>query len=203
VLRSPYRARSLGNAALVTIGLLGFWASSQYLPTAIKGLAQQSGYDGRTATSLGSIGVAVLSLLTALACIGAPVLCNRFGRRRTLAAFFVLMIVGIAGGYGWAYPQHNLALFFVFVVVMGLGGADFAVFTIWLPEQYPTSIRASGFAFSTTMSRFVAALGTFAIGYGISTVGIALPLALTAVPFLLAFFLLRLSPETRDAVLPD
>jgi MFS family permease len=203
VLRPPYRGRSVNNAALVTIGLVGFWASSQYLPTAITALAIRTGHDVHSAASLGSLGVGLLSLLTALACIGAPALCNRFGRRRALAVFFTLMIVGIAGGYAWAYPAHNLPMFFLFVVVMGLGGADFAVFTIWLPEQYPTSVRASGFAFSTTMSRFVAAVGTFAIGYGISSVGIALPLALTAIPFLLAYFLLRYSPETRGSVLPD
>lgn len=202
VLRPPYRTRSLVNAALVTIGLLGFWASSQYLPTAIKGLATGNGWSAGAATAIGSVGTAVLSLLTALSCILAPYLCHRWGRRRTLGFFFALMIVGVAGGYAIAFPQHSLVWFFVFVVVMGIGGADFAVFTIWLPEQYPTTVRASGFAFSTTMSRFVAAAGTFAIGYGISAAGIALPLALTAVPFVLAFFLLRLVPETRDQVLP-
>lgn len=203
VLRPPYRTRSLSNATLVTIALLGFWASSQYLPTAIKGLALASGHGPGAATALGSVGAGVLALLTALACICAPILCNRYGRRRTLATLFVLMIIGISGGYAWAYPEKNLPLFFLFIVVMGIGGADFAVFTIWLPEQYPTSLRASGFAFSTTISRFVAAIGTFAIGYGISAAGIALPLALTAVPFLLAFALLRFSPETRDQILPD
>lgn len=203
VLRPPYRTRSLCNATVVTIALLGFWASSQYLPTAIKALALGSGYGPGASAALGSIGTAVLALLTALGCICAPLLCNRFGRRRTLAALFVLMIIGISGGYAWAYPEKNLPLFFLFIVVMGIGGADFAVFTIWLPEQYPTSLRASGFAFSTTISRFVAAIGTFAIGYGISAAGIALPLALTAVPFLLAFALLRFSPETRDQILPD
>lgn len=203
VLRPPYRTRSLVNAALVTIGLLGFWASSQYLPTAIKTLATGNGWSAGSAAAIGSIGTAILSLLTALGCILAPTLCARWGRRRTLAFFFTMMIIGVAGGYAIAFPQHSLVWFFVFVVVMGIGGADFAVFTIWLPEQYPTAVRASGFAFSTTMSRFVAAAGTFAIGYGISAGGIALPLALTAVPFLLGFLLLRLAPETRDQVLPE
>lgn len=203
VLRPPYRSRSIVNATLVTIALLGFWASSQYLPTAIKRLAAENGWSAGAATAIGSVGTAVLSLLTALSCILAPSLCNRWGRRRTLAFFFATMIVGIAGGYAIAFPQYSLVWFFVFVVVMGIGGADFAVFTIWLPEQYPTTVRASGFAFSTTMSRFVAAAGTFAIGYGISAGGIALPLALTAVPFLLGFLLLRLAPETRDQVLPE
>lgn len=202
VLRPPYLKRSLVNAALVTIGLLGFWASSQYLPTAIKTLAAGNGWNEAGGAALGSFGAAVLALFTALGCIAAPSLCHRWGRRRTLAFFFATMIVGVGGGYALAFASGSIAWFFVFVVIMGIGGADFAVFTIWLPEQYPTAVRASGFAFSTTISRFIAAAGTFAIGYGISNAGIALPLALTAIPFLLGFWLLRLTPETRDQVLP-
>jgi MFS family permease len=203
ILRPPYRRRTLNNALLVTIALMGYWASSQYLPTAIKELALRAGHDAHGAAMLGTLGAGVLALVTALSCLFAPLLCQRLGRRRALAVFFTLMVVGIAGGYAWAYPAASVPLFFVFVVVMGVGGADFAVFTIWLPEQYPTEVRASGFAFCTTMSRFLAAGGTFLIGYGIATEGIALPLALTAIPFLVAFWLLRLSPETRGQVLPD
>jgi MFS family permease len=202
VLRPPYLVRSVGNAALVTVALLGFWASSQYLPTSIRELAQSQGIDSSRAGVLGTLGVALLALTTALTCLGVPYLCERFGRRGALAAFFALMMVGIAGGYGWAHPQGNLPLFFGFLVVMGLGGAQFAVFTIWLPEQYPTAVRASGFAFSTAASRFVAAAGTFAIGAGIAATGVALPLGLTAVPFLLGFLLLRYAPETRGKGLP-
>src|SRR5690242_21197437 len=48
-----------------------------------------------------------------------------------------------------AYPLQSIALTFVFLPVLGLGGANFAVFTIWLPEQYPTRMRATAFAFTT------------------------------------------------------
>jgi MFS family permease len=202
VVRPPYRARSVGNAALVTVALLGFWASSQYLPISIRQLALSQGTEPGRAGLLGTLGVALLAFTTALTCLGVPYLCERLGRRRALAVLFALMIVGISGGYGWAYPQGSLPLFFAFLVVMGVGGAHFAVFTIWLPEQYPTAVRASGFAFSTAVSRFVAAVGTFAIGAGFAAVGIALPLALTAVPFLLGFLLLRHAPETRGQGLP-
>ena len=203
ILRPPYRRRTLNNAVLVTVALMGFWASSQYLPTAVRALAVSAGDDPKRAAFLGTLAVGLLALMTALSCLVTPMLCNHFGRRRTLAALFAVMVIGISGGYAWAYPAGSVPLFFVFVVVMGIGGADFAVFTIWLPEQYPTQVRASGFAFSTTMSRFLAAGGTFLIGYGIATMGISRPLALTAVPFLLAFFLLRFSPETRGEVLPE
>jgi len=52
---------------------------------------------------------------------------------------------------------HSIALTFLFLPVLGLGGASFAVFTIWLPEQYPTRVRATAFALTTTLSRWVAA----------------------------------------------
>lgn len=202
VLTPPYLGRSLNNAALVTIALIGFWASSQYLPTSIKELAESTGSTAGHAAVLGSLGAAVLAVLTATTCILIPIACERIGRRRALAILFTLMIIGVGGGYAVAYQSGSLGLFFVFIVIMGIGGADFAIFTIWLPEQYPTSMRASGFAFSTTVSRFLAAGGTFLIGFGISKAGIALPLALTAVPFLLGFILLRGSPETRGQELP-
>jgi MFS family permease len=114
------------------------------------------------------------------------------------------MIIGIAGGFGWAYYQNSMPLFFLFIPILGLGGADFAMFTIWLPEQFPTEVRATAFAFCTTMSRFAAALGTFLIGYAIASAHtIGWPLALTAVPFLLGIWLAYLAPETRGQVLPE
>jgi len=204
VLRKPYRRRSLVNASLVTIALIGFWASSQYLPTSVANLVKASGNNVSHAALLGTLAAGLLSMITALACMFLiPITCDRFGRRPVMATLFVLMIIGIGGGYGLAYNSANLWLFLVFVVIMGVGGANFAIFTIWLPEQYPTAIRASGFAFSTTVSRFLAAGGTFLIGFGISSVGIALPLALTALPFLVGLALLLIAPETRGCVLPQ
>jgi MFS-type transporter involved in bile tolerance (Atg22 family) len=95
-------------------------------------------------------------------------------------------------------------LFFVFLPVLGLGGASFAVFTIWLPEQYPTRMRATAFAFTTTVSRWVAAAGTFLIGYGIKATGsLSWPLSLTAVVFVIGLALVALAPETRATTLPD
>ena len=88
--------------------------------------------------------------------------------------------------------------------ILGLGGANFAVFTIWLPEQYPTRMRATAFAFTTTLSRWFAAVGTFLIGYGIHATGsLAIPISLTAVVFLLGIAMVRLAPETRGQALPD
>lgn len=114
------------------------------------------------------------------------------------------MIVGIAGGFGWGYYAGSMLAFFAFIPILGIGGGNFAVFTVWLPEQYPTEIRATAFAFCTTMSRFVAAAGTFLVGYAIAEAGtIGWPLAFTAVPFVFGLWLAYLAPETTGEVLPD
>lgn len=145
-----------------------------------------------------------MSAFSVVACVIVPWLAERLGRRNTLAFLFLLMTVGIAGGFGWGYYTHSLAAFFMFIPILGLGGADFALFTVWLPEQYRTEIRATAFAFCTTISRFVAAAGTFVVGFAISQANtLGRPLALTALPFVLGIGLCYLAPETKAQVLPE
>jgi hypothetical protein len=115
------------------------------------------------------------------------------------------MFLGIVGSFGWGYYYaHSMISFFAFIPIVGLGGADFAVFTVWLPEQYPTEIRATAFAFCTTISRFAAAAATILVGHTIAKAGtIGWPLALTAVPFLFGVWLSYSAIETKGELLPD
>jgi MFS family permease len=204
VLSPPYRARTLGNLALLVVCVIGLWAGSTYVPTAVTDLAQHAGYGSSATMRLAGISSMTVAAFTILGCVLIARVADRFGRRATLAGLFVLMAVGAVGVYGVAYPMHSLVLTFVFLPVLGLGGANFAVFTIWLPEQYPTRMRATAFAFTTTLSRWFAAAGTFLIGYGIHASGsLAVPLSATAVVFVLGIAMVGLAPETRGQALPD
>ncbi|MEU0964715.1 MFS transporter [Streptomyces sp. NPDC005917] len=204
VLTPPYRARTLGNLLLLVVCVIGLWAGSTYVPTAMNNLSVDAGYAHTTTIRLAGISSMTVAAFTILGCFAVPRMAARLGRRGTLATAFGLMIVGTVGAYGVAYPLHSIALTFVFLPVLGLGGASFAVFTIWLPEQYPTRMRATAFALTTTVSRWVAAAGTFLIGYGIHATGsLTLPLSLTAVVFAIGIGLVRLAPETRDQALPS
>jgi len=204
VLSPPYRARTIGNLLLLVVCVIGLWAGSTYVPTAITTLSTKAGNSHDTIVHLASLSSMTIAAFTILGCFGVPRLAGRIGRRGALAALFGLMIVGTVGAYGIAYPMHSIWLMFAFLPVLGLGGASFAVFTIWLPEQYPTRMRATAFALTTTLSRWVAAAGTFLIGYGIHATGsLTIPLTLTAVVFLVGMGLVRLAPETRGDALPD
>lgn len=204
ILQAPYSKRTWINVALLFVALTGFWAGSQYLGTAILTLAGQQGIERPVALRLATFGLGALSVFTIVGCLIVPWLADRIGRQNALALTFLLMIIGIAGGFGWGYYTNSMVAFLAFIPILGLGGADFAMFTVWLPEQYPTEIRATAFAFCTTMSRFVAVAGTFVIGYAIASAHtIGWPLALTAVPFVFGLRLAYLAPETKGEVLPE
>jgi MFS family permease len=148
----------------------------------------------------------VLSLGTILGCLAVAPLAERIGRRATLAVYFALMAVSIAFGFGYVfYLETNALPWFICVLfILGLGGANFAVYTLWLPEQYPTACRASAFAFATSAGRFVAAGVTFLVGAAVGryhTIGT--PVAWTAAAFVIGLLLLPAGEETKGIPLPE
>ena len=106
-------------------------------------------------------------------------------------------------GFGIVFYLNALPWFFVVLFFLGLGGANFAMYTLWLPEQYATECRASAFAFITSVGRFAGAAITFLVGAGVAhfhTIG--KPVAFTAIAFVVGMLLLPLAEETRGRPLP-
>jgi MFS family permease len=201
----PWRRRTILNSLFMLASICGLWAGTVYVPAAVTALSEAAGYTGPQAARLASWGAMLVSLATILGCLAMPWLAERFGRRGTLAVFFTLMMIFIALTFGKVFYLGAPALvwFFVCLFFLGLGGANFAVYTLWLPEQYPTECRASAFAFATSFARFGGAGITFLVGAGIRHYGsLGAPVALTSIAFALGLCLIPLGPETRGQPLP-
>jgi hypothetical protein len=122
-----------------------------------------------------------------------------------MALYFAVMFLSIAIGFGYVFylADHALPLFFAVLFFLGLGGANFAMYTLWLPEQYSTDCRGSAFAFTTSVGRFAGAGITFLVGAGVQYFGtLGTPVALTSIAFLVGLLLLPLGEETIGQVLP-
>ena len=157
--------RTLVNTVLLTAAICGLWAAAVYAPTAIINLAKRAGMVQPQAVRIASLGMGLLSLGTILGCLAVPALAERFGRKRTLAFYFLGMAICIVLSFGWAfYLPQGLHPFIAVLFFLGFFGGNFAVFSLWLPEQYGTSVRATAFAFTTSFGRFLAAGVNFAIG---------------------------------------
>jgi MFS family permease len=187
------------------VSIVGLWAGSVYVPTSVREIAMREGRTGASATQLASYGTMILSAGTILGCIILPPLAESLGRRLALGAYFIVMFFSIAVGFGYIfYLPQALAPFMAVLFFLGLGGANFAMYTLWLPEQYTTECRASAFAFATSVGRFAGAGITFLVGAGVAhfhTIGT--PVALTSIAFLIGLLLLPFGEETRGRALPD
>ena len=199
------RRRTVLNALFMLASICGLWAGTVYVPSAATILAEAAGRIGPAAAQLASRATMLVALTTILGCLLMPWLAERLGRRGALAFYFTLMLIFVALTFGKIFYMGAAALpwFFVCLFFLGLGGANFAVYTLWLPEQYPTECRASAFAFSTSIARFGGAAITFLVGAGVQHYGsLGVPVAMTALAFAVGLLLIPFGVETRGQVLP-
>ena len=199
-----YRRRTIVMSLLFLVSIIGLWAGSIYVPTAVTQISLRQGHTAADAARLASYGTGLLSIGTILGCVLLPLIAERLGRRLTLGLFFAVMGVSIAIAFGYVfYLPQALPLFFVMVFLLGLGGANFATYTLWIPEQYATECRASAIGFTSSVGRFVGCAMVFLVGSGIARFGsLGIPVALTSLAFVVGFALLPLSDETRGKPLP-
>lgn len=200
-----YRRRTIFNSIYLIVSLAGLWAAAVYVPAAMTYIATRTGHTAMDAAKLASYSTAVLGMATVLGALIVPLFAGWLGRRATLAIFFGIMLGSIWMAFGHVFYMETNAVgwFMLCAFVLGLGGANFAVYSFWLPEQYGTECRASAFSFITNVGRFAAAGFTFLVGIGIrhfQTLGT--PVAFTALAFVVGIALLPFGEETKGKPLP-
>ncbi len=201
----PYTRRTLVNTVLLASAICGLWAGAVYAPTAIITLAKRAGMLQAQAVRTASFGMGLLSVGTILGCLAVPPLAERFGRKPALTFYFLGMAICILLSFGWAfYLPQGLYPFIAVLFFLGFFGGNFAVFSLWLPEQYGTTVRATAFAFTTSFGRFFAAGVNFGVGALVRNLGtLGKPVALTAIAFGIGLLVIPFGVETRGKVLPD
>ena len=128
-------------------------------------------------------------------------LADRLGRKPVTIAFFALSLILTPVLFFWTQDLRTLLLL-AFVNAIFSNG-QYTWMPVWLPELYPTRMRATALAFAFNAPRFIAFLGPLMAGTMIVAFGgfgkAAMVLAsiyvvgIVAAPFL---------PETRGKSLP-
>jgi MFS family permease len=200
-----YKRDTWVMSGLFLVSIVLLWAGSIYVPTAVTQLATRGGSSAADAARLASYASAILAVGTILGCVTVPLVAERLGRRWTMALF--LTTLGLSAGVGFGYvfylPEGALSLFMILVFLMGLGGANFADYTIWLPELYTTECRASAIGFISSVGRFVGVALVFILSAGIRAYGsLGVPVAVVAMAFLVGLLILPLARETKGQPLP-
>jgi len=199
-----YRMRTIINSALFTVSIIGLWSGSVYVPLAVTQLAVKEGHTAKEAAQFASYGGAVLAVATIIGCLAAPKLAEVLGRAKAMGLYFISLGAAVLVAFGYVfYQEAPLTEFFIMIVLLGFGGANFALYTLWLPEQYGTACRASAIAFVSSVGRFVGVAMVFLVGGAIRSYGsLGVPVAWTAIAFVVGLLLLPFAYETKGRELP-
>lgn len=169
-----YRALTISGFCMAVTALITWWSGNAFIPIVAKGLASRewteltnAGVAGlpsmeimgqqwvKTATNAFNLGGLIGTLLT------IPIAKN-FGRKTMFFVFYLVAAVSIMAAFGLDLAPHT-RLYFYFPIGLSVFGI-FGSFTFYLPELFPTRLRATGSGFTYNIGRFIAAFGPFLVG---------------------------------------
>lgn len=177
---------------------VGFWSISTWVPPFIGSVAGAKGLQAPAWASYAGMAYTAGSI-TGYVAMGF--LADAIGRKPVTIAFFALaLILTPVLFFVTSDPAWLLVLAFVNAI---FSNGQYTWMPVWLPELYPTRMRATALAFAFNAPRFIAFLGPFLAGTMIVAFGgygkAAMVLASIYVVGLLAAPFL---PETNGRPLP-
>ena len=196
------RRSTLVGSGLAFVAVFGLWGATNWTPTLIRQLPDIVGLDAQVITS--SVGYAIMAL-NAGALVGylsfGP-LADRFGRR----AAFALMCAGslVMLPVTFLTPRKYEHVLLLLPLLGFFNNGIFSGFPIYLPELFPTRIRATGAGFCFNAGRVLASMGPFLTGFLVVALGsFGRAASAIALIYLLGLLILPFAPETRGRPLPQ
>jgi MFS family permease len=195
------RRSTLVGSGLAFVAVFGLWGATNWTPTLIRALPDLRGLSDSAMTARVSYATMFLNLGSLVGYLSFGPLADRFGRRATFGLMCLgsLVMLPVTFLTPRAY-QHVLLL----LPILGFfNNGIFSGFPIYLPELYPTRIRATGAGFCFNVGRVVASVGPFLTGLLVTALGGFGPAASAiALIYLVGLMLLPFAPETKDRPLP-
>lgn len=193
-----YRKHTLLGIAFASIALIGTWGSVQWIPVWVDQLA---GVGAPRAKAV----IAMVSALGAVTgCLIGPLIGGKAGRR---PAFFLLCLASLAS-CAFLY-RAGLTYGLVFQVAVFITGVTTAAFYGWfplfLPELFPTRVRATGQGVCFNTGRIFAAGGAILGGrlVGFFDGDYARMGSVITLVYVLGLVLIWFVPETKGKPLPE
>jgi len=177
---------------------LAWWGISTWVPPFIAGIAGKAGLPAQTWASYAGMSYNIGAIC---GYIGLGFFADNFGRKPVVMIFFAASLLMTPLLYWWTTDLHLLLLVAAINGFFTLG--QYSWMSVWLPELFPTRMRATGLAFAFNSPRFIAFLGPMFAGALIAQLGGVSNVAVTfSLIYILGFVLVPFLPETAGKPLP-
>jgi MFS family permease len=193
------RNRTIIAFLMATTSAVGFWGISTWVPPYIGSVAAMAGLSAPRWASFTGMAYNAGSIA---GYIGLGFLADVLGRKPVTLAFFAFSFLFTPVLFLWT---HDLHMLLVVASIVGLfGSGQITWMSVWLPELYPTRMRATGVGFIFNAPRLIAAGGTLMAGRLIVKFGGYENAAMiVATIYLLGLAVGPFLPETRGKPLPE
>ena len=160
------------------------------------------GLDDATLTTYVSYAAMVLKLGALVGYLAFGPLADRWGRRPVFALMCIGSLVMLPVTY--LTPRSYAHVLLLLPLLGFFNNGIFSGFPIYLPELYPTQIRATGAGICFSVGRVLAAGGPFLTGALIAALGsFGRAASAMGLVYVLGLVFLAFAPETRGRSLPD
>ena len=188
----------LFGSGLAAVALLGTWGSTQWAPRWVLQLEPDPAKHAKEWTLFWlSVGAIVGTMIAALAA-------GRFGRRITYAVLCGASIGGALLLYQANTGYSNFFLFSAFVAG-AMTASFYGFFPLYLPELFPTAVRATGQGFAFNFGRIIAAVGGMQTANLMKLFDDSFPKAASVMAgiYVVGMVLVWFGPETKGRELPE
>jgi MFS family permease len=178
---------------------LAWWGISTWVPPYVGSVAAKAGLPAQQWASYAGM---AYNFGAILGYAGLGFLADRYGRKPITALFFFMALVLTPVLFLWVQDPVLLLVVAAINAFFSLG--QYTWMPVWLPELFPTHLRATGMAFAFNMPRFIAFLGPLLAGTLIVHFGGYGPAAcIVALIYILGLCAVWFLPETVGKRLPE
>ncbi len=195
----PEVRRRIVLASLMSLGTtFAFWAIGAWIPPYVAAAAIKAGLDGQLWASYAAMANTGASVIGYVA---FGFLADALGRKAVTIFYIVAAFLSVPLMFVWADGLP------VMVLAAALSGAfvigQYTWMAAWLPELFPTRVRATAAGFVFNMPRLIAWLGPIISGWIIANLGgFSHAAVVIALVYIVSFSAALFLPETKGKPLP-
>ena len=193
------RRRAIIAFLMATASAVGFWGISSWIPPYIGSVAAKAGLGAPQWASFTGMAYNAGSII---GYVGFGFLADAHGRKPITLLFFAMALVLTPALFLISNELHVLLIIAALIGCFASG--QFTWMSAWLPELFPTRVRATAVGFIFNGPRFLAAIGTLLAGTLIVKFGgYSNACMIVATIYLLGLIVGPFLPETRGKPLPE